>query len=123
MKESKRIKKLFLIVILLFPYSGFADNWIVLNSNKVEYPLEFILQETDIINIQEGEFLMIRNIEKKQFAVIIIPGEKTVQQGIEEAKNLEQKRKILADRNNNHLGEQSYLLYKYSDYMRFWMQE
>jgi hypothetical protein len=115
------MKKLFLLaIVLLFPYLGFADNWAVLNTNKAEYPLHFLLQETDIITIREGEFLVIRNREKKQIAVIIIPGEKTVRQGIEEAKELEEERKNL---NNNHLWETMYLLFKYSDYIRFWVQE
>jgi len=118
------LKRLFLLItVLLFPYLGFADNWTVINTNKTEYPLGYLLQEADNINIQEGEFLMIINLEKKQFAVIIIPGEKTVWQSIEEAKELEQERKNKSNRNEDNLiWKPLYLLYKYTDYMFFWIQ-
>jgi hypothetical protein len=106
-------------MVLLFPYLGFADNWKVINTNKAEYPRGFILQETDVITIYEDEYLVIRNTEKKQGAIIIIPGEKTVRQAIEEAKELEQERR---NRNEKHLGEPIYLLFKYSDYIHFWIE-
>jgi hypothetical protein len=108
-------------MVLFFPCFVFADKWAVVDTNKSDYQL--VLQETDIIDIKEGEFLMIYNAEKRQYAVIVIPGEKTVGQGIEEAKKMEQERTNAA-RKKYHLGEPLYLLYKYSveDIMFFWMQ-
>jgi len=62
---------------------------------------------------------------KKQIATIILPGEKTISQAIEEAKALEQERKNEADRSKNYyLGSPIYLLFKYSVYdIPFWWQE
>jgi hypothetical protein len=120
------VKRLFLLkIILLFPYFGFADNWTVLRTNKPEYTMGFILQETDIIDIQEGEFLIIGNGKagRRQIAVIITPGEKTVWHGIEEAKKLEYERKKALDRNRNRLGEPTYLFLLYPDYLPYWIQE
>ena len=117
------MNRLFLFILFLLPYFGFADDWTVLGTNKTEYPLGFILHETDIINIQIGEFLLIRNIEKKQVVYIIMPGEKTILQCIEEAKELEKERKKAAQ-NKYQFGEPSYLLFNYSDYLLpFWIQE
>jgi hypothetical protein len=114
-----------LIIVLLFPYFVFADNWEVFRTNKTEYAIQSILQETDIINIQEGEYLIIvnRQNKKRQMAVIVIPGEKTVWQGIEEAKKLEQERKNIADRNKELLWEPTYLFLNYPDYIPFWIEE
>jgi hypothetical protein len=66
---------------------------------------------------------MIWNVEKRQLAIIIIPGEKTLKQGIEEAKMLEQERRNTIDRNRNNLGEPTYLFLLYPDHMPFWIQE
>jgi len=127
MRGAAFVKRLFLlIVILLFPYFVFADNWTVLRTNKSEYAIGFILQETDFINIQEGEFLMIgnrNNIRRRQLAVIIIPGEKTVSQGIEEAKMLEQIRRNMAFRNNHVWDNYLFLLIPDLNNFPFWIQE
>jgi hypothetical protein len=127
MRRTAIVKRLFLlIVILLFPYFVFADNWTILRTNKPEYEMGFILQETDIVNIQEGEFLIIGkgNVGKRKLAVIIIPGEKTISQGIEEAKMLEQERMNMAFR-NTHIWEPHYLFFQLPNlnYLFFWKQE
>jgi hypothetical protein len=88
------MERLFLlIIVLLFPCFLFADNWTVARTNIAEYPLGFILQETDIININEGDYLVIWNREKRQPAIIFFPGEKTVLQGIAEYNVWEQIRR------------------------------
>lgn len=116
------MKKLFLfITVLFFSYSVFADEWMVLDTNINEHKIGSMLQETDIININESDFIMIRNIKKSQIAIIVIPGKKTVQQGVDEAKELQKDINNIANRNRNHLWEPTYLLRE--DYIFFWMQE
>jgi hypothetical protein len=118
--EAVVMKRLFLLLtVSLIPYFVFADNWEVFRTNKAGYQPRTILQESDIIIIEEGEYLLIVNKEKRQMALIAIPGEKTVWQGIHEAKELEQKRWV-AER--ERLGDKSYLLFTYYPYYFFWSE-
>jgi hypothetical protein len=114
------MKKLFiLITISLFPCLTFADSWEVYRSNKAQYPPRLILQETDVIVIEEGEYLLIVNKEKLQMALIVVPGEKTVWWGIREAKELEEKRRVAE---KESIGDEAYLFRTYYPLYFFWSE-
>ena len=111
------------LLIFLFPIisvMGFTDTWRVFHSNISDFPNGKILQENDKINIQEDQFLFIENTVKKQRAIILIPGEKTVLQGIEEAKRIDQHKKDKISSDNVYLN----LLFKISEWdLPFWSEE